>query len=365
MSQPDMTLRRRDRLVGRFRREKVDALLVTNVHNVRYLSGFRGEDSALLVTRGRTFLLTDARFTEQAEAETRGLRIITRKQGMMRAAGVAALKAEAGRLGVEAENMTLTQEKELRKWARHMEVRQTCGMVERLRMVKDATEIAAIRRAAGIAEEAFRLILPQVRPGKTERELALALERAMVDLGADAPAFPAIVAAGERSSMPHAVPTGRRIRSGDAVLFDWGARWQFYHSDLTRVVFLDRIPAIFQRLYPVVLAAQRRALASVRPGRGVRAIDTVARAYLKAHRHGKHFAHGLGHGVGLEIHEAPGLSPRQDYRLKAGMVITIEPGVYVPGQGGVRIEDLVLVTRNGHEVLTSTQKSPELVLSGP
>jgi len=353
---------RRARLLRRFRRKKIGALLVTNVHNVRYLSGFLGDDSALLVAPERTFLLTDSRYAEQSEAETRGIGIVVRKKGMMQAAGMTARKAGIRALGVEARAMTLAESEDLRKALRGVELRPTRGLVERLRTVKDASEIAAIRRAAQIAEEAFRLTLPQIAPGKTERELALFLERTMEDLGAEAPAFPTIVAAGERSSLPHARPTGRRLRRGEAVLFDWGARWNGYNSDLTRVVFLDTIPTAFQRRYRLVLAAQRRALTRVRPGRKAGKIDAAARSYLKAHRCGKYFGHGLGHGVGLEIHEAPGISPGQDAILKAGMVITIEPGVYFHGQGGVRIEDLVLVTRDGHQLLTLTKKSPPPVL---
>jgi Xaa-Pro aminopeptidase len=355
---------RRARLLRRIRREKLDALLVTNVHNVRYLSGFLGDDSALLVTPERTYLLTDSRYVEQAEAETRGIGIVLRRKGMMPVAAATARKAGVRTLGVEGRTMTMAEAEELRKALPKAAVKPTRGMVERLRMIKDKSEIAAISRAAAIADEAFRLTLAHVAPGRTERELALILERTMQDLGADEPAFPTIVAAGERSSLPHARPTDRRIRRGEAVLFDWGARWRLYASDLTRVVFLDRIRDDFQRRYRLVLAAQRRALARVRVGCSAGKLDAAARSYLKAHRCGKYFGHSLGHGVGLEVHEAPGISPGQDTLLKAGMVITIEPGVYVAGQGGVRIEDLVLVTRNGPRILTASPRWPPSVLAG-
>jgi Xaa-Pro aminopeptidase len=364
MSKPDAASARRGRLIGRFRREKLDALLVTNVHNVRYLSGFRGDDSALLVTPERTLLLTDSRYAEQAEAETRRIGIVVRKKAMMPTAAAAARKAGVRRLGVEGRAMTLAEAEDLRKALPRVEVKGTRGLVERLRMIKDASEIAAISRAAEIADEAFLLTLKHVAPGKTERELALILERTMQDFGADEPAFPTIVAAGERSSMPHARATGRRLRAGDAVLFDWGARWRLYASDLTRVVFLDKIPDDFQRRYCLVLAAQRRALSRARAGFSAGKLDAAARSYLKARRCGKYFGHGLGHGVGLEVHEAPGISPGQDTLLRPGMVITIEPGVYVPGQGGVRIEDLVLVTRDGRRILTTSPKWPPTVLRG-
>lgn len=362
MPTKDIFRERRGRLLKRMARAGVEALLVSKSQNVFYLSGFKGEDSTLLVTPAASWLLTDSRFTEQAEGETRGVRIVTRKKGMMRTAGTVAHRAGVKVLGVEAQTMTLAEAEEIRKWLGKGELKQTSGLVERLRVIKDATEIAAIRRATEIAERAFGLILPELTPGRTEREIAVILEGKMTELGAQCPAFPTIVATNAHASLPHAQPRDVRIRSGDAVLFDWGARWGGYHSDLTRVVFLDRISPVFQRLYSLVLAAQRRALSRVKPGRRASVIDSAARAYLKAHRHGKHFGHGLGHGVGLEVHEAPGIAPRQDVVLKPGMVITIEPGVYLPGRGGVRIEDLVLVTRGGHEILTSTQKSPELVL---
>jgi len=357
MTQRDRPQARRKRLIRRFGPEKIDALLVTNPRNVCYLSGFRGDDSVLLVTGEETFLLTDSRYAEEAGDAARGLTVVVRKKGMMRAAVKVARKAGAPRLGVEAQAMTLAEADELEKCRRGTEVCRTRGLVEKLRMVKDAEELAAIRRAVEIAEEAFRLTLARIGPGMTERESALLLDRTMQDLGADGPAFPTIVASGERTSLPHAVPTQRRIRRGEAVLFDWGARWKMYNSDLTRMVFWDRIPAAIQRIYEIVLAAQRRAVAKVRPGRRTGKIDAAARNYLKAHRHGKHFSHGLGHGIGMAVHEPPSLRPDRETTLRTGMVFSVEPGVYIPGRGGVRIEDLVLVTRKGHSTLSSIPKS--------
>ena len=357
MARRDRFRARRRRLIRKFRADGVDALLVTAAPNVYYLSGFRGEDSALLVTREEARLLTDSRFAEQAGQETAGIDIVVRKKGMMATAADQARRLDIGRLGVEARVMTLAQRSLLVERGRRLEVKPTHGWVEDLRVVKDAAEVAAIRRAAAIAAEAFERVLAGLTPGRTEIEVARELDRAMEDLGAEGPAFPTIVAAGERTSLPHARPTGRRIRRGEPVLVDWGARYEMYHSDLTRVVFVDRISPFFQRLYGLVLAAQRRAAAQVRPGRKAGRIDGVARTYLKAHRHGKHFGHGLGHGVGLEVHEAPSLHPGQEARLRAGMVITVEPGVYVPGRGGIRIEDLLLVTRKGRSSLAEIPKS--------
>ena len=358
MAQRDRFLPRRKRLLRKFAAEGIDALLVSGAANVYYLSGFRGDDSTLLVTPGRTSLLTDSRYAEQAGQETTRIEIVVQRRGMMRTAANLARKTGMARLGIEAHVLTLAQSDELKRWARRrIEVKATQGLVERLRMIKDAGEVAAIRRAIGIAEQAFRQVVAGWEPGRTEIEVARLLDRTMVELGSEGTAFPTIVAAGERTSLPHARPTTRRIRKGEPVLFDWGARVEMYCCDLTRVVFLDRISPFFKRLYTAVLAAQRRAIAQVRAGRKVGRIDALARTYLKAHRHGKHFGHGLGHGVGLEAHEDPRVQPGQNAPLRAGMVITVEPGVYVPGRGGVRIEDMVLVTRKGRSSLTKISKS--------
>jgi Xaa-Pro aminopeptidase len=363
VGQADRPAARREKLLRAMRREKLDALLVTNIHNVRYLSGFTGEDSALLVEPDEAVLITDSRYAEQAESEVTSARIFVRRRGLMNAAGQLAQRNGVARLGVEAQNMSLAFFESLSGEIGTLDLKKTSGLVERLRMIKDPSEVEAIRRAARIAESAFEAILPRLRPGMTEIQAARLLDRTMEDMGADGPAFSTIVAAGERTSLPHAPPTGRVLKRGDPVLFDWGARFGLYHSDLTRVVFLYRIPRLFRRLYPIVLEAQRRALACLKAGRTASHVDAAARDYLKSRRHRKHFGHGLGHGVGLEIHEGPSLSANAETRLKSGMVVTIEPGVYLPGRGGVRIEDLALITRRGYESLTSVSKKMEALVA--
>lgn len=350
---------RRKRLLRELAREGVDALLVTDVNNVRYLSGFTGDDSALLVSADESVLITDSRYSEQAESEAPSIKIFVRQVGLMQAAGQLAHRKGVGNLAVESHNMSLAAYNVLKTACGPLEITQINGLVKKLRAFKDSSEIRHIRRAAAIASEAFIAIMPKLRPGMTEIEAGRLLDRTMEDMGAAGPAFPTVVAAGERSSLPHAQPTDRRIKHGEAVLFDWGAQFGLYRSDLTRVVFLYRIPKLFRRLYPVVLEAQKRALARIKPGISAKAVDAAARDYLKSRRHGKHFGHGLGHGVGLEIHEAPSLSYMADVELKSGMVVTVEPGVYLPGQGGVRIEDLVLIKPKGHECLTAVPKSME------
>jgi len=364
MASRDRPALRRGRLVRRLAGAGADGLLVTCRENVRYLSGFTGQDSALLLWPGGATLITDGRYLEQAEAETRGLRVLARQRDMMAFVGRTARREGIHRLGVEAKALTLAQAESLKKALGRVEMVSTRGLVEELRRVKDRGEVALIRRAIRIAEEAFRQTLARLRPGLTERDAARILEHAMMDLGAEGPAFPTIVAAGDRTSLPHATPTRRRIRRGEAVLFDWGARLDGYHSDLTRVVFVDRIPPLFGRLYEICLGAQRRGIARIRPGRLASGVDRGVRTFLKAHRHNKFFPHAPGHGLGLAIHESPNLGRLGREVLMPGMVCTVEPGLYLPGRGGVRVEDDVLVTRRGHEVLTSLPKSPgELLLS--
>ena len=353
----DYPSRRISKLRRSFKRLGVDAALVTNVPNVTYLTGFTGDDSAVLVARDEAILITDGRYTEQAEGETRGLEIFQRKKGLMEAAGKNAARLKARALGVEAQAMTLAQHKDLRKHCGRTRTVALGPVVEEQRQVKDADETKRIKRAIRVAEEAFELIRASLRPGQSEREIAARLEAAMRDLGAEAPSFPTIVAINERTSLPHAQPTDRTLRSGDAVLFDWGARVNGYCSDLTRMLFVDTITPFYARIYDQVCQAQQKALIAIKAGLTTDTIDRAARDFLKSKRRGKHFSHGLGHGIGLEIHERPSVSARAATALKPGMIFTVEPGVYLPGRGGVRIEDDVLVRKDGCDVLTSLPKS--------
>jgi len=362
MRKRDLHAARRKRLARRFKAEGIDGLLVTDECNVRYLSGFTGEDSALLVGPAKAFLLTDRRFDEQAAQETEGVEIRVRKKGLMEFAAREARKADIATLGVEAEAIRLNEWEALKEKLRGPACKPTRKLVAGLRVKKEACEVSSIVRAARIAEEAFLATVAWLKPGRTELDVARRLDRTMEEIGAECRAFPTIVAAGRRSSLPHAQPTLRPIRKGDAVLFDWGACVEGYHSDLTRLVFLARIPEFFKRLYEAVLGAQRRAISQLRPGRSTGSVDASARAFLKARRLNKYFTHGLGHGLGLRVHEAPVLGARGETTLQPGMVCTVEPGVYVPGRGGVRIEDDILITRKGHRLLTTLPKTLDAFL---
>ncbi|MEW6357454.1 MAG: Xaa-Pro peptidase family protein [Planctomycetota bacterium] len=345
-------------------REKLDALIVSNVNNVRYLSGFTGDDSILFVAEGETVLVTDSRYTEQAgkEAGPHGVEVVERKKSLVEALGVLVKSKRLKKVGFESGSTTVDFHKRLSDSLKGATLHPTGRLVERLREIKDASEITTIRQAIRAAEEGLRAALPSIRPGVAETDIAAEIEHQMRKRGADAGAFPIIVAGGERASLPHARPTGRRIRAGEAVLIDWGARLEFYNSDLTRVFFLGTIPPVWKRRYEIVLRAQSAALKVIRKGVMTKTVDRAARNVFKARRLAKRFGHGVGHGVGLEVHEAPGLNRSSESKLKPGMIFTVEPGIYFPDWGGIRIEDMVLITKRGAEVLTRFEKHPNQVI---
>jgi len=361
-ARPAPYARRRDRVRGKFRAAGIDALLVTGTENVRYLTGFTGDESALLVTGSQALLLTDARYTTQAREEVRGVEVWCRRTALMPFAAEVARRAGVRRLGVESARLALAEYRALERAMRGTQMVETTGLVEALRERKAPAEVAEIEAAVRIAETAFQQVRPQVRPGVTERALATALECALMEAGAEGAAFRPIVLVQERAALPHGRPTERRLAEGEAVLFDWGARRNGYVSDLTRVLFVHRIPGRYRRIYEAVLDAQAAALRAIRPGASVGDADRAARRSLKRHRRAKYFTHSLGHGVGMEVHEAPAVSEKSRTVLRAGMVFTVEPGVYYPGRIGVRIEDMVVVGRGGYRLLSRLPKRPDDVV---
>jgi Xaa-Pro aminopeptidase len=352
---------RRDRLRKLLGKADVDTLLVTSCPNVTYLTGFTGDDSFLLVTRSGQILLSDARYTTQLEEECPGLDLRIRVPGETMLDGAVNLckQAKISRLGIEGDSMTVGYHQRLASKASKVDLVTTTGLVEQLRMIKDKEEIAEIRQAVAIAEKAFAVVRAALRPEQTEKEIADALENQMRLFGGRGASFTPIVGVGDRSALPHYRPAQRRIGDGDFVLIDWGAIGRLYMSDLTRTLVTGKIPPKLQRIYGVVLKAQLQAIEAIRPGKTCEEIDTVARSVIAKAGFGKQFGHGLGHGLGLQIHEAPRFAERQSTKLEPGMVMTVEPGIYLPGFGGVRIEDDVLVTRTGCEVLTSVPKQWE------
>ncbi len=335
---------------------EVDALLVTDLVNVRYVTGFTGSNGMAVVGLDLRRFITDFRYVEQAAAEVEGF---DREQAPAEFNAALADGWPAGefRLGFEDDHVSVRRYGRLRDvLPDRVELVPAGGAVEALRAVKDAGEIARIRAAAELVDEVYGTIRAQGLVGRTEREVALAIENEMRRLGAEAPSFDSIVASAERGALPHAQPAEVAIPRGTLVTLDIGARLDGYCSDCTRTWATGALPDDLAEAYELVHRAQLAALAAVRPGPEGREIDAVARDIIEAAGQGEHFGHGLGHGVGMEVHEAPRLARTAEGALAPGNVVTVEPGVYLPGRGGVRIEDLVVVTEDGNSVLSGTTK---------
>lgn len=357
---------RRSKIGKELRKEGTDALLVTNFVNVTYLTGFTGDDSYLLITPKHAILISDERYTTQISEECPDLDTEIRGPGVQMLPWVAKIlkKAKVKRLSVEAASMTLELHAGLEKEVPGCELVPCTGWVEELRLIKDRTEIARTRTACEQARRAFEVVRAGLRPEMTELEVAAELEYQARRFGGKCMSFPSIVAVGHRSALPHASPTSQRLGEADFTLIDWGVNEGLYMSDLTRVLVTGKLLPKLRKIYEVVLKAQMAAIAAVRPGVSCEAVDKVARTIIDKAGYGKQFGHGLGHGTGLEIHEAPRLAQGQTRVLAAGMIVTVEPGIYLEGWGGVRIEDDILVTREGHEVLTSVPKQIEECVVG-
>ena len=357
----DPRVRRRRAAMKRCAAEgKIDALLVSRPVDVRYLSGFTGDDSMLLVGGSWASLITDGRFAEQATAECGGIDVHVRLGSLDAAVSQQVRRYKVRRLAIQDDHTTVRGRRSLAEKLPSKRIRGVCGVVPALRMTKDAEEVRRIVAAVRVAERAFRELIAggaRALVGKTERQVAATLDYRMRLAGADSPSFETIVAAGPHASLPHYRPGSAVIRRGQEVLIDWGAKVRGYCSDLTRVVMVGRIPPKVAEIYGVVLRAQQAAMTAVRLGAACKTPDAAARKVIADAGYGEAFVHGLGHGVGLEIHEGPSLSRTQTRRLRSGMVVTVEPGVYLPGVGGVRIEDDVLVTAEGPRRLSSLPRT--------
>ena len=351
-------LTRRDALRELLADAELDALLVTDLHNTRYLTGFTGSNAALLVHAGGedgTVFCTDRRYATQAKSQVPDLeRVLERASAAALVARAAERLAAHGRLGFESDHVTVDAYETFSRLAAGIELRQAPGLVERLRMVKDATEIDALRMACAAADRALADLIEHggVRAGWTERQVARELENLMLDHGSEGASFTTIVAAGAHSAIPHHRPTDAVLADGDFVKLDFGAVIDGYHSDMTRTLVVGK-PAAWQRdLYNLVLTAQSAAVATARSGEKVSDVDEAARGVIERAGYGDEFLHGLGHGVGLDVHEAPSLAKTGVGTLSAGMTVTVEPGVYLADRGGVRIEDVVVVGGADNDVLT-------------
>jgi Xaa-Pro aminopeptidase len=343
----------------------VDALLISNPVNVTYLTGFTGDASYLIVGRSRQLLVTDGRFTEQLADECPGLELHVRPPTTTTPPELAKVLAGLGfkTVGFESKHVTVAMLEMWRELAKTLDWKPQPGLVEAMRAIKDADEIGQIREAIAIAERAYAMFRAMIEPAATERDLCDALEMYVRKAGGTGTSFPSIVAAGARSTLAHAPPTRATVASADWLLVDWGAAGAYYKSDLTRLLITRRswfrptkarpTDPKLAKVYAAVLTAQERAIAAIRPGVVAKVVDAAARAALADAGYEKAFTHGLGHGIGLQVHEAPDLRASSTDVLQPGMVVTVEPGVYLPGWGGVRIEDDIVVTPAGCERLTT------------
>jgi Xaa-Pro aminopeptidase len=348
---------RLDELRDRLAANEVDALVSLDAVTNDYLSNFSGSTSAVIVTANRAILVTDFRYREQARAEVAGFELREASDSYMREVCQALSDTGARKIGFEPDRMTVKSYHEVQEWLSTVELVAVDRLVSKLRMCKDDGELEKIGRAAQIATAVVTEIPSIVKEGVSERELAAEIEYLIRNKGADGSSFDPIALFGDRSSLPHGKPSERRLASGDIVLVDLGARRNGYNSDLTRTWVYHRIPAgRTKEIYEIVKSAQEAALTALRAGMSCAEFDAVGRNVIRESGYGDNFGHGLGHGVGLEVHEAPRISAQSTDQLEEGMVITVEPGIYIPGEGGVRIEDLVLVTSTGCEVLTDADK---------
>ncbi len=361
----DRFYERRESLRRLVRAGEAQGLAVSSPTNVRYLTGFTGDSSILLVGRERDVIVSDGRFGTQLAIECSELEARIRPTGVEMAVELGRVVAALGwrRLSFEAAAWTVAEHQAFRDAMPAVELLAVTGRVESLRRVKDDIEIEQIRRSIRCAERAFAMVRAGLRDDDSEKDIADALDAAMRRCGATGSSFPTIVAVGLRAALPHARPTRTaRLCGAELVLLDWGASGEPYKSDLTRVLVTGKVTPKFETIYRTVLAAQERAIAAIRPGAKAHDIDAEARSVIEAAGFGGFFEHGLGHGIGMEIHEGPRVRKGSPDILEAGNVITVEPGIYLPDWGGVRIEDDVLVTAEGCEVLSNVPRSIDSVV---
>lgn len=339
--------------------EDIDCALITSDVNRRYFTGMKSSDGTVLAFRDKAYLLIDFRYIEKARATVTAAEVIEQKK-LYQQIGELIRKHGIRSMAVETQTMTVSQFNIIRKQFKDIEIVDTdvlSNAINSIRSVKATEELEYIRKAQEIAENAFDQILRFIKVGVTEREIALELDRLMLEGGAEALSFETIALSGENTSMPHGVPSDRKVRSGDFVLMDFGAVFNGYHSDMTRTVCVGEPTDEMKNVYNIVLNAQIAALNAAHAGMTGQALDRIARSVIEDAGYGDNFGHSLGHGVGMEIHEKPNASPNYKQSLPEGAVVTVEPGIYIPGKFGVRIEDFVILTENGCINLTKSDKN--------
>jgi Xaa-Pro aminopeptidase len=361
---------RLERLQQTLRRRKIDGLLVSQPDNRRYLSGYTAPDHGIQETAGfllipaggKPILLTDSRFTLQAEAEAPLFTVDTYTKGLLKSVDRLCGKLDLKTLAFESDYLLHSTFQRLEKLAhkRRLTLKAETGLIEQMRVIKDARELELLRRSTALNETVFQSVYQSIEPGMTEREIALALELTMREMGAEGPSFDTIVAFGTNAARPHAVPSDRVLQAGDLVLIDMGLVLDGYCSDMTRTFVAGKPDATFIERHRAVRRAMLAGIEAIRPGVTGVEVDRAARQALREAGYGEAFGHGLGHGVGVAVHEDPRLSPRGTKQLQAGMVVTVEPGLYLADWGGIRLENMVIVTEDGAEVINRDTTSLDL-----
>ncbi|WP_461204349.1 M24 family metallopeptidase [Clostridium sp. DL1XJH146] len=335
--------------------ENLDGILLTGDPNRNYISYFTGDESYTLISKNKDIFITDSRYIEQARDQVEGFEIYQYSTPFTKDLAKLIVKNNITKLGFEENILTFSKYDEFAKNL-NCELIPLNGLVEKMRIIKDDFEIKKISKAASIADDAFEKIVKFIKPGMTEKEVSLQLEYDMKKLGAQGVSFKSIVASGKRSSLPHGIASDKIIENGDFITLDFGCIYDEYCSDMTRTIVVGEASEKMLDIYNTVKEAQAQALKYIKEGVKASEVDKIARDYIKSKGYGDYFGHGLGHGVGLEIHEAPAVNSRNHIVLKEGMIITDEPGIYIPDFGGVRIEDLILVKKDGCEVLSKSSK---------
>lgn len=333
---------------------KLQGFIVTSPANIFYLSGFTGTTAVLLITLEACYLFTDFRYEEQAAKEAESFQIIRVDSEPFDEIQKFIMGLDD--VGIEEEYVSWAHYRKMCEIFSGIKLTGASDMLKELRQLKDESEIEILSEAVRITDIAFEDIIKKINPGIAEDEIALELEFSLRKMGASGRSFDFIVASGLRSALPHGVATSKKINQGELITLDFGAKYKWYCSDLTRTVFVGQPDEKHNKIYNIVLEAQLAAIDCIKPGMTGKEVDAVAREIISKHGYGKYFGHGLGHAVGLEIHENPRFNTKETKIIEPGMVITVEPGIYLPGWGGVRIEDMVLVTKNGVKVLTQAPK---------
>jgi len=351
----DNTAKRIRKVKNFLKKNNLQAILVTNLINIRYLSGFTGTTASMIVTQNKSFFITDFRYIEQSEKEVTCSKILEFRSSVEGAADVCK-KEKIKKLAVEEGNLTLSLFNNLKKTLSSVKLMPVSGIIEKFRSIKDEAEINLIRDAIIISNKSLAQTMPVIKAGISERDVAVELEYRLKKLGAEKMAFDFIVASGYRSALPHGVGGNKKIKHGDIITIDFGCVYKGYHSDITRTFCLGKASAEKLRIYNLVFKAQSAALRGAKSGIACGELDAYARDVFTKENMGRYFGHGLGHGVGLDIHEEPAVTKGIKQKIEEGMVLTIEPGLYIPGKFGVRIEDMVLIKKEGAEVLTKQIK---------